>query len=308
MIRDFAHARVLSSLTQWWRRARDTVHGYLFIAPFFLFYIVFRIYPIIQGFYISLHRWELVGTGIVYMGLENYRILAGDEYFWSSLWHTVYFVILSGPVLVALGLLLALLINRPYRAMGVFRTLFYLPSVFSVSVITTIWCKVYEPNYGMLANWFNSLGLTPLHWLQSVELAMPAVTLTTLWWTVGGNMVVFLAGLQDIPVELYEAARLDGANRWNLFRHVTVPGLRRTFAFVTIMQVIGSFQMFGQVYNMTRGGPVGVTRTLVMYIYEKAFRDWQLGLASALAYALFAIMFVFSSVQLRFFTSAESER
>lgn len=288
------------------RAARDTLHGYLFLVPFFFFYLIFLVYPAIQGFWISLHQWDLLGTNTRFVGLANYQRLVRDGVFWNSLGHTLYFVLLSGPTLLALGLGLALLINRPYRGMGVFRMLFYLPAVLSVSVITTIWLKIYDPNYGLLANLWQGLGLGQLPYvLQHVQLAMPAVALTTVWWSVGTNMVLFLAGLQDIPPQLYEAAKLDGANRWAAFRHITLPALRRTMTFATIIQVIASIQVFGQVYNLTQGGPIGKTRTLVMYIYETSFRDYQLGYGSALAYALFLIMFVLSLIQLRFFTLSD---
>jgi multiple sugar transport system permease protein len=286
--------------------ARDTVQGYLFIAPFLFFFAVFLVYPSIQGFWISLHRWTLLGANVSFVGLENYRRLLGDGVFWSSLAHTFYFLLLSGPPLIALGLLLALAINRPYRGMGVFRALFYMSSVLSVSVVTTIWLKLLDPGYGLLAGVVRSLGLGRLPYLlQDPAWAMPAVALTTLWWSVGTNMVLFLAGLQDVPPELYEAARLDGAGRWTLFRRITLPALRRTMTFAVVIQLIASMQVFGQVYNLTGGGPIGKTRTLVMYIYETSFRDFQLGYGSALSYALFVIMFVLSLVQLRFFTRVE---
>jgi multiple sugar transport system permease protein len=279
---------------------RDTLHGYLFLAPFLFFYIVFLIGPIFAGFWISLHHWELVGTGIQWVGLQNYVRLLADTTFFSSLTHTVYFVVLTGPPLILLALFLALLINNTYRGVGVFRTLIYLPVVFSVGVLTTFWIRVYEPNYGLLASLFTTLGLEPVHWLQDFTFAMPAVTITTIWWSVGVPMVIFLVGLQDISPSLYEAASLDGAGRWAQFRHITLPGLRRSLAFVGIIQVIGLMQVFGQVFLMTRGGPNGTTRTLVMHIYETSFRDFQLGYGSALSFALFAILFVLSLIQLRF--------
>ncbi|MBV9279299.1 MAG: sugar ABC transporter permease [Chloroflexi bacterium] len=290
----------------WRSGGRDTIAGYLFIAPFLFFYGIFLVYPSIEGFWISLHNQSLLGTGVSFVGLDNYRRLVADEVFWSSLRHTLYFVLLSTPTLLGLGLFLALLINRPYRGMGIFRAAFYLSSVLSVSVVTTVWLKVFDPNYGLIADVFKSLGLgQPLYVFQDPTWAMPAVALVTLWWTVGTNMILFLAGLQDISPEIYEAARLDGANKWILFRHITVPGLRRTFAFAMILQVIASMQVFGQVYNLTQGGPMNDTQTLVMYIYNTAFRDFNLGYGSALSYALFLIMFVFSLIQLHFFNRSE---
>lgn len=298
---------IVLRMQQWWRGTHDDLSAYLFLAPFLFFYIVFMIWPLIQGIWISLHSWTLIGTDVKFVGLDNYKRLLGDGVFWSSLWHTVFFVVLAVPPLVVLALTMALLINRPYRIMGLFRALLYLPSVLSVAVVTTIWLRMYEPNFGLFANWFKDLGLTPVAWLQSVTWAMPAVAFATVWWTVGGNMLLFLAGLQDIPPELYEAAKLDGANGWTLFRHITIPALRRTFTIVTVTTVIGSLQVFGQIYTLTRGGPIGTTRTTVMYIYETSFRDFQLGYGSAMAYMLFLLIFIISIVQFRLFARAEAQ-
>lgn len=279
----------------------DRYLGYLYVLPFFVFYGIFTIWPVFRGLHISFFEWDLVGLNTKFVGTRNYVLMSRDPYFWSSMVHTLYFVILSGPILVMLGLLLAVLINRPYRRMGIFRTLFYLPSVLSISVVTTVWIRVYNSQYGMLANWARAMGMEPLRWLTTVELAMPAISITTIWWTVGGNMVIFLAGLQDIPLEIYEAAELDGANRWQSFWNVTIPGMKRTLGLVTIMQVISSFNIFGQVYSMTNGGPGGSTRTIIMYIYERAFKFWQLGYASAMAYGLAIVMFALSWMQLKAF-------
>ncbi|GAC1405630.1 MAG: sugar ABC transporter permease [Chloroflexota bacterium] len=292
---------------RWWINARDTVTGYTYITPFLCFYAIFLIYPSIEGFWISLHNESLLGSDVSFAGLDNYRRLLGDEVFWSSLRHTIYFAVLSTPTMLGLGLFLALLISRPYRGMGIFRALFYVSSVLSVSVVTTVWLKVFDPNYGLIANVFKSLNLgQPLYVFQDPTWAMPSVALVTVWWTVGTNMILFLAGLQDIPPELYEAARIDGGNVWVLFRHITVPGLRRTFAFAMILQVIASMQVFGQVFNLTQGGPMNQTQTLVMYIYNTSFRDFNLGYGSALSYALFLIMFMFSLIQLHLFNRSDA--
>jgi multiple sugar transport system permease protein len=190
--------------------------------------------------------------------------------------------------------------------MGIFRALFYLSAVLSVSVVTTVWLKVFDPNYGLIADLFQALHLgQPLYVFQDPIWAMPAVALVTVWWTVGTNIILFLAGLQDVPPELYEAARMDGANRWCLFLHITLPALRRTIAFASIIQLIASMQVFGQVYNTTQGGPMGETTTLVMYIYQTSFQNFNLGYGSALSFALFIIMFVLSLMQLRVFTRVE---
>lgn len=287
---------------RFWSPLITATEGYLFLAPFLIVYCVFRVYPLFRGIYISLFEWDLVGTYREYIGLENYRTMFHDDRFWSSLWHTVYFVLLSTPLIVVVALLLAVAVNRPMRGMAFFRTVFFSPYALSISVVTLIWVMVLNPspNRGFLANLMTSVGLQPIRWLTDQHLAMPAIVITTLWWTVGFNMLLFLAGLQDIAKEVYEAARIDGAGRWALLRCITLPLLRPTLILVTILQVIASFQIFGQVYLMTRGGPANSTRVLVQYIYETGFRDWQLGYASAMSCVLFAIMLAISIVQVRF--------
>ncbi len=306
--RENAGSAVGTPGSRWWVNVRPTVYGYLFLAPYLVLYLAFLVYPLIQGFWISLNHWDLLGSDVSFAGLDNYRRLTQDPAFWSSLAHTLYFVLLSSPILIALGLGLAMLLNRPFRGIGLLRTLIYLPTVLSVSVASTIWLKIYDPQYGLIADIFKGLGLAPVKWvLQDLNLAMPAVILATIWWTVGANMLFFLAGLQDIPGEIYEAAKLDGANGWVLFLNVTLPGLRRTFTFVTVIQVIASLQVFGQIYIMTQGGPIGTTRVLVQYVIEKSFRDFEVGYGSAMGYVLFIIMIVLSSITFRSFTRTERE-
>lgn len=222
-----------------------------------------------------------------------------DATFWTSFGNTLEFVIYSTPLIVGLGLLLAILLNEASRIASFFRTLYFAPYVFSVAVLTLIWGFLLNPQRGILAAFLSNFGIEPISWLTDPQLAMPAIVLTTLWWTVGFNMVLFLAGLQDIDPSLYEAATLDGAGVWAKFRHITIPGLQRTTLLVIILQVIASFQIFGQVYIMTRGGPGGTTRVLIQYIYETGFRDLQLGYASAMSLFLFAVMFVVSFIQFK---------
>lgn len=223
-----------------------------------------------------------------------------DAIFWKSLGNTLEFVLLSTPLIVGVGLLLALVLNGSDRLLGFFRTLFFTPYILSVSVVTLIWGYLLNPQRGILSALLSNFGIQPIPWLTNADLAMPAIVVTTLWWTMGFNMVLFLAGLQDIEPTLYEAADLDGAGPWAKFCYITVPSLRRTLVLVIILQVIASFQIFGQVYIMTRGGPAGSTRVLVQHIYESGFRDFSLGYASAMSIFLFFIMLVISFLQLQF--------
>ncbi len=222
-----------------------------------------------------------------------------DSQFWLSFGNTVLFVLLSTPLIVGVGLLLALALNKGGKWVGLLRTLFFAPYVLSVSVLTLIWAFMLNPQLGLVGAFFESLGLEPISFLTSPTWAMPAIVITTLWWTVGFNVVLFLAGLQDIEPSLYEAAEIDGAGRLSRFRHITIPGLERTTLLVVVLQIIASFQIFGQVFIMTRGGPGGATRVSVQHIYESGFRDFELGYASAMSVFLFLVMVIFSAIQFR---------
>jgi multiple sugar transport system permease protein len=219
--------------------------------------------------------------------------------FYVVVGNTLLFVAATVPAITALALLLAVSLNRtgPYAA--VLRTVFFLSQVLSVTVVTLIWQLIYSPAQGILANLFRALGLEPITWITNPDLAMPAIVIATVWWSVGFAMVLFLAGLQEIPAERYEAARLDGANAWGVFRYITLPGISRTVTLVVVFEIVLHFQVFGQAHLITQGGPNDATQTLVRFIYQTAFRDGQLGYASALAMVLFLLMMGFSLLQMR---------
>ena len=220
-----------------------------------------------------------------------------DAQFWNSLGNTIEFVLLSTPLIVVIGLLMAIALNNVRSITAVFRTIFFAPYVFSVAGLTLIWGFLLNPQSGILAATLEFIGIEPTPWLTDPNLALPAIVVTTLWWTVGFNMVLFLAGLQDIDPTLYEAADIDGANNLEKFWNITIPGLQRTLLLVIVLQIIASFQIFGQVFIMTRGGPGGATRVLIQHIYESGFRDFDLGYASAMSIFLFVVMFVVSYFQ-----------
>jgi multiple sugar transport system permease protein len=223
-----------------------------------------------------------------------------DSQFWASFGNTLLFTVMSTPLIVGLGLALALGLNSKGRLVGVLRTLFFAPYVLSVAVLTLIWAFLLSPELGLIGAGFEAVGLEPINWLNSTTWAMPAIVATTAWWTVGFNVVLFLAGLQDIDTTQYEAASVDGASTWEKFRYITLPGLRRTMFLVIVLQVIASFQIFGQVFIMTRGGPNGATRVAIQHIFESGFRDFELGYASAMSVFLFIVMVAVSAVQFRF--------
>lgn len=281
---------------------QQTVTAFIFILPFGILYAIFTILPIFQTFYISLHKWEIMGTNIRYIGLKNFeRLLTRDTQFHQAFEQTILFVALSIPI-IFVGLLLALMLNRPVKGIGIFRTIFYLPNIMAVTVIGLIWARVFgSSSRGLLNALFENLGLDIIPFLDRGDLATFVVAFTTLWWTVGFSMLIFLAGLQDISQALYDAAKVDGANRVQQFRHITIPGLRRPFAFLSVLQVIASFQIFGQVDVMTGGGPAGNTRTIVYNIFETTFLYFQVGYGTAMAVIMFAVLLVISLFQLALF-------
>jgi multiple sugar transport system permease protein len=285
------------------RAVRDTISGYLFLAPFLVLYILLKLWPIVHGFWISLHRWETIGTNITFVGLGNYQRILQDRLFWEAVQHTLIFAVLSTQALVIGGLCLALILNRPFFGSGVFRTLYYLPNVLSTSVIGLISLAVLGASDDGLVNTFlRSIGLSPIPFVLDSTWALPSIVLATLWWSVGFNMLILLAGLQNIPEEIIDAARVDGAGEWQRLLYITVPLLRRPLLFVTILQVISSFQVFGLIDVMTKGGPGGQTRSIVYYIFERSFTQYQLGYGSAIAFILFTVLLVLSITQLRLFS------
>jgi multiple sugar transport system permease protein len=263
----------------------------------------------------SLPRGSVLGVGIGLIAVFGLALGVHpgeggrwyDAQFWLSFSNTLLFVALSTPTIVGVGLGLALALNRRSRLTGLLRAMFFAPYVLSVAVLTLIWAFMLNPSLGLVGvvgDWF---GANPINVLNSTTWAMPAIVLATLWWTVGFNMVLFLAGLQDIDQQQYEAASIDGAGPFQVFRHITLPGLQRTIRLVVVLQVIYSFQIFGQVFIMTRGGPDGATRVLIQHIFERGFRDFQLGYASAMSIFLFLVIIAVSVVQFLFLRGGEDQ-
>jgi len=222
-----------------------------------------------------------------------------DPLFWTSLEHTLQFTLMSTPLIIGLGLAMALAVNSKHRGGRFYQVAFFIPYVLPISVATLVWSNVLSPGRGILAEFLANFGVEPISWLGDQRFAMVAIVVTTAWWTVGFNLVMFSAGLQDVDPTLYEAAMLDGAGAWHRFLNVTLPGLRHVLALVVVMQVIVGFAVFGQVNIMTSGGPGNATRTLVLHLYETGFTQKHLGAAAAMAIFLFVVMFVVALIQLR---------
>jgi len=290
------------------RRMWRSRSAYLFILPGLIIFSTFTLGALIFAVYLTFHRWSIIEPEKPYVGLQNYEDMVHDERFVESVLNTVYFTGASVPLTMIIGLVLALLLNQPLRGRAVFRTAYYLPVVTPFVVSALLWKWLYNGDFGLF-NYYLIKGRIidePLLWLSDQNLAMPAVVLMSTWSGVGFSMVIYLAGLQSINYELYESAKLDGAGALRRIWYVTIPLLRPTTLFLLVMGIIGSLQVFTQIFVMTSGGPVNKTTTMVYYMYLWAFKYYDMGYASTLAFALFAMLLVFTALQLRVFRNGET--
>ena len=289
------------------RRARREWSAYVFLAPGLLLFSIFTVFAILFAFYLTFHEWNILEPDKPFVGLDNYSEMVSDERFRRSVINTLYFTGASVPLGMLVGLAVALLLNQPLRGRGFLRTLYFLPVVTPFVVVSIIWKWLYNGDFGLFNFYLLKTGLIdePLAWLADKQLAMPSIVLMTVWTSVGFSMVVYLAGLQAIPEELYEAARVDGAGAWARLRHITIPLLAPTTVFLAVMGIIGSFQVFTQIFVMTSGGPVDKTTTMVFFIYESAFKFYEMGYASTLAFVLFLMLLAFTALQLRLYRRAD---
>lgn len=287
---------------RWWRtrRGQQRLVGYGFLLPDVIGLAAFVALPIIGAFYISLHDWSGIGAR-EWIGLQNYDDLLHDEAFRDSLRITAIYTAVFVPLLFSISLGLALLVNQGLALTGFFRSAYFAPFMVSLVVSSVLWGFMLQDPAGVVNEIIGVFGIDPQPWLGSKRFALISVILVTLWQGVGYSMIIFLAGLQDIPGVYYDAAKVDGAGAWKRFRHITLPLLKPTSVFVALISFIQALQLFDPIYVLTSGGPAGATTTAVYYIYETAFQFLQLGYASALSVVLFAIILVFSLLQLRVF-------
>ncbi|WP_306060592.1 carbohydrate ABC transporter permease [Natronococcus wangiae] len=274
---------------------RETVEGILFALPYLAVFSVFLLYPLLKGLYMSLFDWNAIyPEESEFILFDNYVRMMNDGRFWNAVKNTLYFVVLTVPTLVTLGLMLALGVNRHVKGQKFLRAVFFSPYILTVSVVALIWIEMYAPQYGVLNYYLEFVVDGAPNWLNSHAFAMPAIALATVWWTLGFNFVILFSARQSVPERLYEAARLDGASSWNAFKDITLPQMKPALLFVTVVQFIASFQIFGQVHIMTSGGPGRSTETLVVYLYRAAFQQHDFGYAAAIGYFLFAVLIVVS--------------
>jgi multiple sugar transport system permease protein len=270
--------------------------GLLFVAPFVLLYALILIFPLLRGMWLSLNQVDLFGAGH-FVGLGNYADLLHDPIFGTSLVNTFEVTLMIVPALTIISLLLALSLNSAGKGAALLRGIFFASAVLSVTIVTLVWRFMLAPDAGLLGEIWKDLGWQPLPFLSDVHLVLPALAITTIWWSVGFPMLLFLAGLQQIPQDMYEAAALDNASRWTTFWRITLPSLRRTLILVIMLQTAAQLQLFGQSQLLTAGGPSGASRTAVLFLFETAFGQWELGYASAAAEILFLIILAVTATQ-----------
>jgi len=281
-------------------RRRGALTPYLFLAPGLLLFAVFRLYPLLDGLRLSFTNARLGRAQYAWVGLANYARLLEDTRFHTSLWNTAVYSLASTLPILAIPLALAVALHRGVALTTLLRSAFFFPFTLSVVTVGLTWLWLLDPVVGPFNYYLRALGVPVRSWLADPATAMAALIVTTVWWVAGYYLVIYLAGLQDIPRELYEAAALDGAGGWRAFRSITLPLLRPVLLFVFVTHVIGSFQIFGQVFILTQGGPGDATRTAVQHLYETAFQNFFLfGSASAMAWVLFALIVGFSLLQFR---------
>jgi len=262
----------------------------LFVLPFLVVYLLLLVVPLFYGWWLSLRHADLLSGSSELVGFDNYVALWRDPLFLGAVRNTFVFVLMTTPAFVVLGLVLALALNRRGMLAATLRAIFFGASVLSVTVVTLIWRLVMMPDRGLFANVWRSLGQAPIQPLAIEGVALAVLAVVTIWWIIGFPMMIFLAGLQQIPPELYEAAALDNAGRWRTFVAITLPSLRRTVALVIVIEIVLQFQLFGQAWLLTLGGPNNSSRSIVQFVYEKGFREWALGYSAAAAQVLFVLM------------------
>jgi multiple sugar transport system permease protein len=284
------------------RLMRKEWTAYLFLLPSLLQFGVLMVFPVIFSFYLSFHEWNILEPAKPFVGLDNYERLLTDRRVRQAIINTIYYTVVSVPATLFCGLLVALLLNNQIHGRGIFRSMYYLPGVTSAVAVAVVWKWIFNGDFGLINYYLIQLGVIsePIRWLTDPSLAMPAVIIVSVWGGVGGCMIIYLAGLQAIPDEMYDAAKVDGAGPIRTLFSITIPLLSPSTFFLLITSIIGAFQQFGLPYLLTAGGPVGRTTTIAYYLYTSAFKNFEMGYAAAMSYLLFAMIFVFTLLHMRF--------
>lgn len=283
-------------------KTREAIAAYLFLTPFMIFFLIFIVRAVVVAVQMSFYEWQILRPTTPFIGLDNYNELLNDDVWWIALRNTIIFTGLTVVGTTVVGLIAALAVTRPVRGQGFFRVLLYMPSLFSVGAVGLIWVWLLNNQFGVINYFISFLGMRPVNWLGDPNLVLPALSLTTIWWGFGFPMLIFIAGLQGIPEQLYEAARIDGASGWQIFWKITLPLLRPTILFVTVTGVISHFQVYGQPFIMTAGGPGRASYTVIFYLYQIAWTAFRMGYGAAVAVGIAFIMACLTVVQFLFFS------
>ena len=283
---------------------------YVFLAPYMLLFAVFVLIPAVFGLWMSLHNWDYLMPEQPWVGLQNYINLFTPgsptaAFFWQSMQATGIFTLFSVPLLVIIPLLVALILNQNFRGRNFFRAMYFAPYVLGVAVVGILWRYLLQPGFGLINYYMGVLGLPDIPWTSALPWAWIALVGMTVWWTLGFNAIIYLAGLQDIDPQLYEAAKVDGANPWQRFWNVTLPGLRPVFLFIVTVTILASANMFGQAYLITQGGPSNETRTAIMYIAQEGLQNFRMGSAAAMSYILALFLILISILNFKFLNQKE---
>jgi multiple sugar transport system permease protein/raffinose/stachyose/melibiose transport system permease protein len=279
------------------RRKRDNANGWAFATPFLVFFLVFLVWPIAYGLYMSMTGKSLTGANDDVIGFANYAEAFADADMWHSLGNTLYFTVISTVPLVLVALAMAALVNIGLPAQWLWRLSYFAPYLLASTVVSLFFTWMYNPQLGLINDTLTKIGLPRVAWLNNPDVAMWAIVIATVWWTVGFNFLLYLAAMQNIPHQHYEAASLDGAGAWRQFFSITLPQLSPTTVMIIILQILASLKIFDQVYQMTAGGPGGSTRPVVEYIFETGFTGYRLGYSAAISYIFFGLIVVVSIAQ-----------
>ncbi|MDD8017115.1 MAG: sugar ABC transporter permease [Bacteroidota bacterium] len=287
------------------KRESHTAAAWLFLSPALTAIFIFFVIPVVSALIMSFTDFDIYALGNIsyvrFMGFQNYIRILETPLFWIAMKNTFYFVIVGAPFSVAVSLGAALMVNSKLaRFKPFFRTVYFLPVVTSLVAVAVVWRYLFHPAHGLLNYALGYFGVAPIDWLGNPDIAMPAIIAMSVWKNFGYNMLIFIAGLQNIPEELYEASHMDGAGGWRQFIDITIPMLAPTSVFVVMITVIGYFQLFAEPYVMTEGGPMNATTSIVLMMYEQGFRWWNMGFAAAIAFILFAVILFFSVLQMVF--------
>jgi multiple sugar transport system permease protein len=289
---------------------QSTTAAYIFLAPALSAIFVFFFLPVIAAFIISFTDFDIYTLGDIstlrFIGIKNYIQLFDDPLFFTALKNTFYFVIMAGPLSIAVSLGAALLLNsKLVKFKSIFRLSYFIPVVTTLVAVAIVWRFIYHPRFGIINYLISLFSIAPIDWLGETSTAMPAIVLMSIWKNFGYNMIIFVAGLQNIPEDLYEAASIEGASGWQKFKSITIPMLAPTTVFISIITMIGYFQLFAEPYIMTQGGPLNSTLSIVQFMYQEGFKWWNMGYSASIAFVLFFIIMIGTIIQLKFQKNTE---